>query len=281
MHRYLAIAAILFAAGPAQAAEKILDRTFAVSPGGSLTVEADGGDVRVKAGVTNQVVVHMVFRGSDSLLAKTTLDAVQKDNTVTVTMLRDKHNWFSFSWGDSSSDEVIEVTVPKQFDVKVRTGGGSVELKDTSGTATLRTSGGDVSARNVAGTVDLKTSGGSIQADTIKGDIDADTSGGDVRLQHVDGKIAANTSGGSVHVSLAGANRGITATTSGGDIEVRVPHGTTGTVDASTSGGDIESELPITTTTFKESRIAGTLNGGGELIRAHTSGGSIKLREDK
>lgn len=277
MRRYLAIATVLIAAGTAQAAEKTLDRTFNVSPGGTLFVDADGGDVRVSAGDTNQVKVHMVFHGSEKDAANTVLDAAQKDGGVSVTMKRESHGWFS--WG-SSGDQLIEVTVPKNYSVNAKTGGGSVDLRDTIGAATLRTSGGDVSAKNVTGNLELRTSGGTIQTDAIKGDVDADTSGGDVRLQRVDGRIRANTSGGSVRVSLAGANRGINATTSGGDIEVRLPKGTQGTVEASTSGGDIETEIPITTTTFKEGRIAGTLNGGGELIRAHTSGGSIRLRED-
>lgn len=280
MRRYLALALILAAAGSAQAAEKTLDRTFTVSPGGLLTVEADGGEVRVSSSDSNQVKVRMIFRGSEREVASTTLDAVQKDNGVTATMKKEKSSWFSFSWGDSSGDQLIEVTVPRHYDIKVRTGGGSVELRDTVGVANLRTSGGDVRAKNVTGNIELRTSGGTIEADSIKGDVDADTSGGDVRVLRVDGKIKANTSGGSVRCSLAGANRGISATTSGGDIEIRLPKGTAGNVEASTSGGDIETDLPVTTTTFKESRIVGTLNGGGEPIYAHTSGGSIRLRAE-
>src|SRR5436190_8485429 len=191
---------MLLAAGSTQAADKTLDRTFPVSPGGTLTVEADAGEVRVKASDGNQVVVHMVFHGSEKELAKTILDAVQKDNGVTVTMKKDSHNWFSFSWGDSSADELIEVTVPRNYLVNARTGGGSVELRDTVGAASLHTSGGDISAKNVTGNIELRTSGGSIQADSIKGDVDADTSGGDVRVERIDGKIKANTSGGSVRV---------------------------------------------------------------------------------
>jgi DUF4097 and DUF4098 domain-containing protein YvlB len=220
----------------------------------------------------------MVFRGSDKEIADLRLDAVQKDGGVTITAKKEKRSWFS--WGGWSGEQQIEVTVPRRYAVNVRTGGGSVELRDTTGIATLRTSGGDISAKNVTGNVELRTSGGSIHAEAIKGDVDADTSGGDVRVLRADGKIRADTSGGSVRVSLTGANRGISATTSGGDIEVRLPRGTAGTVEASTSGGDIESDLPVTTTVWKDSRLEGTLNGGGESIYAHTSGGSIRLRAE-
>src|SRR5688500_1232383 len=47
MPRYFVVALVLLAAGTVHAAEKTLDRTFAVSPGGSLIVEADGASIKV------------------------------------------------------------------------------------------------------------------------------------------------------------------------------------------------------------------------------------------
>ena len=164
MIRYSAIALILLAASSAQAAEKTLDRSFPVEPGGSLTVEADGGDVRVSGGDTNQVVVHMIVQGPQDQLDQVNLEAAQKGNEVTVTMRREKRSWFS--WGGWSNKQQIEVTVPRQFAVNVRTGGGSVDVRDTVGATTLRTSGGDVAARHLVGNIELRTSGGAIVAET-------------------------------------------------------------------------------------------------------------------
>jgi DUF4097 and DUF4098 domain-containing protein YvlB len=275
--RLSAIALVLLAAASANAAEKKLDRTFTVSPGGTLTVDADSASVRVTGAETNQVTVHMLTRGSDKDLADTKLDAVQSGNDVNVTLRRDKGSWlFGRSW---HSEENIEVIVPKRYVVNVRTGGGGIALAGTTGEATLKTSGGDIAAKNVTGNVELRTSGGGILADSIRGDVDADTSGGDVRVVRADGRIKANTSGGSVKCSLVGANREISATTSGGDIEVALPPGTTGNVEASTSGGEIKSSLPVTASVIKEGRLEGSLNGGGALIRARTSGGNISLRQ--
>lgn len=279
MNRYSALALVLLAATSANAAERKLDKTFTVSPGGSLIVDADSASVRVSGSDANQVVVHMVAEGSEKDLAGASLEATQTGDGVKVTMRhREKGSWFN--WSSWSGEQRIEVTVPRRYTVSVRTGGGSIELKDTTGSANLKTSGGDINARNVNGLVELRTSGGAIVADTIRGDIDADTSGGDVRLHRIDGRIKANTSGGNVRVGLVGANREISATTSGGDIEVIVPRGTTGNVQASTSGGDVSSNLPMTTSVQKEGRLEGTLNGGGAPIHARTSGGSISLRAE-
>jgi len=278
MTRYSAIALLLLAAGTAQAADKALDRTFTVSPGGSLIVDADGASIRVSGAETSQVTVRMRATGSEKDLAELTLEATQKGNEVTARMQRTKkEKWFN--WSSSSGESSIEVTLPKRFEVSVRTGGGEIELRDTEGSSKLYTSGGDIRARNLKGPVTLKTSGGQINAENVQGDVDANTSGGDVHLLKIDGRIKGNTSGGSVRVALEGANRGIHATTSGGDVEVILPPGTTGNVAAFTSGGNIESDVPVTTSTVKETRLEGTLNGGGQPIEARTSGGNIRLRQ--
>jgi DUF4097 and DUF4098 domain-containing protein YvlB len=279
MLRYSAIALLLLATGSAHAADRTLDRTFTVSPGGSLVVDADGASIRVSGTDANQVTVRMSVRSSEKDLAEMTLDATQNGNEVRATMRRPKSGkWFN--WGSWTADSSIEVKVPKRFEVSVRTGGGGIEVRDTVGTAKLNTSGGDITVRNLSGTIGLRTSGGQITAENVQGDLDASTSGGDVRLLNIDGSIKGHTSGGNVRVSLKGANRGIRATTSGGDVELILPRGITGTVSASTSGGHVTSDIPVTTTSMKESRLEGTLGGGGPAIEARTSGGNIRLRPE-
>jgi DUF4097 and DUF4098 domain-containing protein YvlB len=276
MSRNLALSLLLLAAGTAAAADKTFDRTFTVSPGGTLIVEADGASIKVSGADTNQVTVHMSVTSTEKDLADMKLDAAQNGNEVSVTMRRGKSGkWFNWGWRGESS---IVVTVPRRFEISARTGGGTIDLKDIVGSVKLNTSGGDVSARNVNGTVRLRTSGGQITADNVRGDVDANTSGGDVRLLNIDGSIKGHTSGGSVRASLQGANRGISASTSGGDVELILPRNTTGNVSASTSGGNVTTDLPITTTVVKEGRLEGTLNGGGQSIEARTSGGNIRLR---
>jgi len=277
MTRYSAIALVLLAASPAGAAEKKVERTFTVSPGGSLTVDADSASVRVSGGDTNQVTVRMSARGSEEDLATAKLDAFQKDDGVTVMMRRRKKTGW-FSWNSWSGEGHIEVTVPRRYAINIHTGGGSVELTDTIGPATLRTSGGGIVAKKVNGNVEAHTSGGGILADTILGDVDADTSGGDVRLLHVDGKIRAQTSGGSVECSLVGINRGISATTSGGGIQLTLPRDTTANIEATTSGGEFTSDLPVASTAWQHGHVRGSINGGGQSIDVRTSGGGISLR---
>ena len=51
-------------------------------------------------------------------------------------------------------------------------------------------------------------------------------------------------------------------------------------IDASTSGDSVHSDLPVTTIgEMKRGRLKGKINGGGQALVLHTSGGSIHLEK--
>jgi hypothetical protein len=296
MSRYpvLLALALVSIASTATAEEKKLDRTFTVAPGGVLSVYADGADVQVSGSDTDKVIVRIEARGSRKELDELELSAEPTSEGVRVEARRPKRG--GFGWGSSWRVEThIEVTVPQSYRVDARTSGGDMRLERVSGPSRLktsggnlqvsdvkgdfdgRTSGGDVHIEAMAGSVNAHTSGGNVFVSDIRGDVGANTSGGDVRVVKVDGKIHASTSGGSVRCELAGPNRGITATTSGGSIWLTLPRDVTGTLDAQSSGGHIDSDFPISTTRWSEHRLSGEINGGGNEIFVRTSGGSITL----
>jgi DUF4097 and DUF4098 domain-containing protein YvlB len=313
----------------AHAAEKRLDRTFGVQPGGRLTIEADGADLRVTGTGGNQVVVHVLLKGSEKTLERMTLSAEQSGNDVAVTSKHEKGKWSDWI-GGWNVDGKVEVQVPREYNFDIHTSGGDVTVGQVQGSARGRTSGGDILVTEIRGPVDMTTSGGDVRVEQvdgetrlstsggdvdisrINGDLDAKTSGGYIHLTDVvgkvvartssgdviarnvrgdselktsggdiratiDGKITAHTSGGNVTTELVGANRGISVSSSGGDLTIRVPKNTTGELNASTSGGSVRTELPVTTTEMSEHKLTGTFNGGGNPIYAHTSGGSIKV----
>jgi len=313
----------------AQAAEKRLDRTFSVAPGGRLTIEADGSDLRVTGTGGNQVVVHILLTGSERTLERMTLSAEQSGNDVAVVSKHDTGKWTDWL-GGWNNDGKIEVQVPREYNIDIRTSGGDMTVGQLQGTARGRTSGGDIRVTDIRGPVDMQTSGGDIRLEQIdgqtristsggdieiarlNGDLDAKTSGGYIHLDDIvgkvlartssgnviargvrgdselktsggdiratiDGKITAHTSGGDVTAELVGENRGISVSSSGGDLTVRIPKNTKGELNAATSGGSVRTELPVTTTEMGDHKLTGSLNGGGSPIYARTSGGSIKV----
>ena len=284
---------LAFGATAAMAAEKAFDRTFTVMPGGVLNVNADGAYISVAGSDANQVVVHMVARGSQDEIDDIRMTASQSDSGVNVELRSDRRD--GFNWSSHGQESSIEVRVPRSYRAETKTSGGDVRLESIAGPSRVRTSGGNIMAKGVKGDVDLETSGGdirlesmegSIEAHTsggnihsasIRGDIKANTSGGDLRLLGVDGKIRASTSGGSVECELVGANRGIMASTSGGSIRLRLPKDVAGKLEAESSGGSIDSDFPVATTHWEQNRLNGLINGGGPSIRVHTTGGGITL----
>ncbi len=148
-------------------------------------------------------------------------------------------------------------------EVRAATSGGNVEARDVEGELDLRTSGGDITLTNVKGAYSrASTSGGDVEARTVVGNVDLRTSGGMVIATQVQGRVLGRTSGGDVEVSaitgetdistsggdldMSGIQGALTGKTSGGNVRARVEKGgkLSGPIRLSTSGGEIELRLP-------------------------------------
>lgn len=277
------------------ATDKTFDKTFTVSPGGRLHLETDAGSVKVTGGSGNEVVIKVEIRGSDSFVKDFEVSAWQEGGDVHVKGELPKSFWRMFSGGNQ--DARFTVTVPSRYNVEASTAGGDVLIAAIEGTVrgstsggdigatevvgdvTVGTSGGDVEVREVTGVVDAETSGGDVVVSAVKGDVKAGTSGGNVKVSDVEGAVKAETSGGNVLVTVRGGNKGVHAETSGGNVEIAVASNVSANLDAATSGGSVECDLPVTVQgKIRESSIKGTINGGGPLIYAHTSGGNVRIK---
>jgi DUF4097 and DUF4098 domain-containing protein YvlB len=289
---------LLLSATTALADERVFNKTLAVTPGGTLSVDSDTGSVTVRGTDAKEVAVHATIRGSRRHVEKFSIDAKGTDTGVEIRGKRDPSSWLSLSWLFEGGLEVnYTIAVPRDYHVRVHTSGGDLELTNINGRSVARTSGGDVRLNSLNGDAEIRTSGGNIRTlhfignarfstsggnivvDESRGELRATTSGGDIRMQAVDSKLAAHTSGGDVDVALAGGYRGAELRTSGGDITVRLPREIKASVDARTSGGDVECDLPVTVAgNHKDSALLGDINGGGQPLFARTSGGDIRIR---
>lgn len=270
------------------------EKVFTVKEGGLVKVDADAGSVDIDSWDKNEVSVVVEIEGSDSRVGKYVVDFDQDGNTVYIKgKIRDR-SFFHWNFGNISAHYTI--FTPKKFSCDVKTSGGTIDTKNITGKTDLVTSGGDVRVENVngrvyastsggdvetseiTGDVVAETSGGSVRCDGVEGNFDGSTSGGDVRAENVNGKVQASTSGGSIKITLAGENHGVDAGTSGGNIDIYVKKDITADVDAETSGGSVDCELPIVVKgSVHETELHGKINGGGNLIHAGTSGGSIRI----
>ncbi len=276
-------------------AERKFEKKFPATPGGTLSVKTDCGTVRVSGGSMNEVSVVVNIRGHESDLKEFEVAAEATGDGVTVTgRSHARSSWFHFS--DDGVDAEFVIIVPKSYNLQISTSGGDIQAGDLVGSVRSETSGGDVRLAAIEGTVSAETSGGDVTVERTKGqlrcstsggdirisssagDVDVETSGGDITIGAVEGQVKAETSGGDVHVSVKGVNKGISAETSGGDVTIQFARGTGAEIDASTTGGDVVCDLPVTVSgRIDEGRVKGTVNGGGPLVRARTTGGDIHI----
>jgi len=277
------------------AANRHFEKKFQVSPGGTLSVSTDAGSVRVTGTSLNEVSILVEMEGRQKDIDGFEIKAEQTSGGVEVKGNSHTSGWKIFRAYDM--DAKFTISVPRNYSLRLGTSGGDVEVRDIQGSVEGKTSGGDVRVGTVEGKMDLHTSGGNIHVESAKGNVRAETSGGDVHVTSVtgdvegetsggnvtvadvDGRVRAETSGGNVTVKVRGGNKGVHAETSGGNVEIHIAKTCAADIDASTSGGDVECDLPVTVAgKIKESSVKGTINGGGPLIYAHTSGGNVRIR---
>jgi DUF4097 and DUF4098 domain-containing protein YvlB len=232
----------------------IKEKTFSILPGKNLLVDISSGDVKVTYWDKEEVYVKIL--GDEDAMEKMDFTLEGNDEEVKVTGKKKSSisSWFS------SIDLKVEIKVPSQFNLDVNTAGGDIKCGGITGKAELNTSGGDV------------------WADKFSGNLIASTSGGDVFLFCRDAKINAETSGGDIKIEYEGENKEIDVSTSGGDIEIMLPKEFKAAMELSTSGGDVSCSLNMSNVKKSSgSRLIGDLNGGGEKLLAHTSGGDITV----
>ena len=306
--------------------EDKITKSYEVAPGGQLVVELDRGSIEIKTADADSVEIEITRKAGGT---QSKAEKILKDHVVTTTQTGGKvevraeyKGKKSSSWFGRSPELRVSclITVPRKFDVDLKTAGGSIKVSELTGQVLAHTSGGSMRFEKIEGPVSGHTSGGSITVAGAKGGVDVKSSGGGLNLSDIEGDVNAHTSGGSIHaeklagksvvktsggsIQVADIKGAIEAGTSGGSITVNLrgqPSGdctfkTSGgsvtivlgkevavDVDAHTSAGRVTTDFPVASVIQgeqKKNELRGKINGGGPLITAHTSGGSVRFQKD-
>jgi hypothetical protein len=283
----LIILAGLIVTVSANAETENIERTFSVSKGGTLILESDMGSIKVGTWDKSEVFVSVKKRASSKeRLDRFKLLIEKRGNNI---YIKGNREW------NSRLQIEFHINVPKEYNVDLKTGGGSIKVADIKGNVKLATSGGSISIGNVdLGDVNAHTSGGSIKVGDVNGNLKVNTSGGSIHLGKVTGTSSINTSGGSI--SLAQGGRDVKAHTSGGSISIGSSKGKVkadtsggsinigmadGNVYADTSGGSVRVKGSKGKVVIKSSGGSLFVDSSGGPVKADTSGGSIKIMQAK
>jgi len=185
----LATVALFLRTGFAADYEQNLDKSFSVTSGGKLDIQADRGSIEVATDGSEKAEVR-VFRkvkgGSkaqaDELLNNHEVTLAQDGNTVSVVARNRKERSGFWSLGRANLDVRYQVSIPRKFDVELKTAGGNIQVDDLDGQASAHTTSGSINLQSVTGNVKAVDAGGNISVAEAGGSLTAHTTSGSISL---------------------------------------------------------------------------------------------------
>jgi len=264
---------------PAARADEVT-KTFTVTGHAQVRVTTDDGAVRVSTGDVRQVEIRVVYTGY-KLDKDLRVETSQNGNTVEVQAKTGSGGWFNF--GVRHSSLRVEVHMPKDADLSVNTGDGSVEADSITGNLDIQTGDGHIAVQGAKGNIRLKSGDGHIEGQGLDGRADITTGDGHVNIEGRFDALNIKTGDGSV---TARADKGSTVSapwnihTGDGSVDLDLPGELQANLDASTHDGRISLGIPVMVEgTFSTTKIFGKMNGGGQPIVVRTGDGSIRLNK--
>ncbi|HZL69197.1 MAG TPA: DUF4097 family beta strand repeat-containing protein [Candidatus Limnocylindrales bacterium] len=280
-------------------AEGHFDRTLQVSGTVSLDVTTGSGDVTIKAGGTDKVVVHGTVHSNNDWFsnAENAVHTVESNPPI-------QQNGSSIRIGYDLPEDVrrhvsisYQITVPAdatvqahsgsgslgvegvRAEVQAQTGSGEIRVRDVGGRSRVQTGSGGIRAENVAAPFYAHTGSGDIEAElTGSGDVDVQTGSGGIRLRGVKGGLCARSGSGDLTAD-GSVGSPWSLQTGSGSIRLAVGTGNGFNLDVHTSSGSIHSDLPITVQgSLGRHELKGTVRGGGPEVEVSSGSGDVDIR---
>ena len=252
-------------------------KTFPVTGHARVHVETDDGAVRVSTGDIKQIEVRVDYSGY-KLDKDLRVSTSQNGDSVDVSVKTGGSLW---RWGVRHTSLRVEIHMPKEADLTIRTGDGSVQADSISGNVDVTSGDGSITVQGAKGSLRFHTGDGHIEGRGLDGRVDASSGDGHISLEGRFDALNIKTGDGSVNArATAGSKVQSTWTihTGDGSVDIEIPGDLQADIDASTHDGHISLGLPVTVEgTFSSSQIRGKMNGGGQSLTIRTGDGSIHL----
>ena len=252
-------------------------KNYTVSGRANVHVDTNDGSVRVTTGDTKQVELRVIYNGYT--LDKNLEIKSKQDGDRVELSARETMHW---NWGIHVNRGLrLEVRMPKDADLSVDSGDGSVEAQTITGNLDIHTGDGHIRVDGAKGQIKLRTGDGSIEGRDLDGKIEADSGDGHITLDGRFDTLNIRTGDGSINAHALAGSKVLSAWnihTGDGSVDLTVPSDLNANIDASTNDGRISLGIPVTVEgQFSNSKIHGKMNGGGEQLTIHTGDGSIRL----
>lgn len=236
------------------------NKSFPVSGKAEIHVNANDAEIEVRASDGKQIEAHVTTRGLKIGPNDVRITDRQTGDRLDLDVHRPSPH---FCIGICKQNVRVELTVPRQADLYLHTGDGSIRVDGVQGDLRLDSGDGSIEARSVDGKLNADTHDGHIRTD---GRFDA------LYLHTGDGHVEAEVRTGSR------MTQGWTIRTADGRIELRLPPDFAAELDAHTGDGHVDIDFPVTVSgSMHENTVRGKMNGGGQLLELRTGDGNITV----
>ena len=281
LERLAALAALGFVASsfaPGSVRAEEWTRSYTVNGRARVHVDSNDGSVRVTTADSKQVEFRVIYNGY-TMDKNLTVTSNQSGDQVQVSAR--VRNGFNFGWGGMHRGLRIEVHMPRNADLNVDTGDGSVESDAINGNIDIHTGDGHIRVDGAKGEIRLRTGDGSIEGRDLDGQLEATSGDGHITVEGRFDALNIKTGDGSVTARANPGSKlanGWNVHTGDGSVTMSLPGDLQANIEASTNDGRISLGIPVTVEgTFSTSQIHGKMNGGGAPLTIHTGDGSIHL----
>jgi Putative adhesin len=247
-------------------------RSFSISPGGTLDVDNYKGTIHVTGSDTNQVMVDVTkrFDGSSSdrkwWMENIQVNFRNDSNHVSVEVKYPQQNCI-FCWQSLTYEAAVEleIHVPRQMNVKVESYKPDIKVASIEG---------DIRIKSYKSPIEIASTTGAIRIDTYKETI---------KLRNVAVRGPLDISSYKADAEIEAKSLGETARLESdkGSIVLRIPANTG--LDVDFEGGrraSFHSDFPMTSQTgSRGDSVRGTVNQGGTRLHLRTERGSVSLEK--
>jgi len=252
---------LMFAVAPSVYADE-WNKTYTVTGEPDLRVETSDANIHVNTWDQNTIEARVTTNRYKIGQGGVKIDEHQNGDSVELE-LHFPHHMFTVQIGNYRVD--IEIHMPRQGRLNLRTGDGNLQVSNFKGEMELETTDGRQEINGVDGHLRARSGDGRI---VVAGRFDA------LDLTTGDGRIEARVLAGSVMKS------GWELHTGDGSVTLQLPENFAADIDLHTSDGHITLDVPVTVEgRLGEKSVHGKINGGGNLLTVHTGDGSIRIEK--
>lgn len=273
--------ALVLAAAPAHAAPKVWTQDWSVTGRPTVRIRVDDAHVRVHRGpdgrVTSRVEYSHERRG---IVIGASSPVVVFERTGNEFRIHARDPKGVGVVGMSVEHFIVDVTVPGNVALEVRSTDGALDCEPLEGTFSFESTDGAIRGHGLRGEISVVTGDGRVTLDSLDGSFTARLSDGHLTTAGRFDALDVRSGDGRQDVTARAGSRvksPWSLESRDGAISLHIPVDIAALLDARTVDGRLRVNLPIPAAGQDRNQLVGEINGGGPLLRVRTKDGSLTL----